>query len=277
LRRGSVTISIAWVRVIGEDYEELVFASDSRLRFGCAWDCCPKIVTLPRSDSAICFAGDTMHAYPLMLQMRNAIALYSKSRNRQMDIHDLKGHTLRVFNHMREFIHDLPTGDAEPESPDAVFILGGYSWRRKKFVLWVLHYDRNIKAFTYIPIRAWKGVRGKKIIAFTGDREHVYDAKERLRALLRQRKKLSKGGFDMEPFEVLRDMLHNAKGSDTIGGPPQVVKVYQHMNCQSFGVFWPSKDSGGITLLGRPVLGYEFPDCPVLNPDTLKFEAPFSV
>lgn len=93
-----MTLSIAWLRTVGS-VEELVFASDSRLRSGEAWDCCPKILTLPRSDCLISFAGSTAYAYPLMLQMARAIEFYPASSDRRVDIAHLKGHTLRVFNH----------------------------------------------------------------------------------------------------------------------------------------------------------------------------------
>jgi hypothetical protein len=98
-----MTLSVAWVRTVNT-VEELVFASDSRLRFGQAWDCCPKILTLPRTDCLISFAGDTHYAYPLMLQMNNAIDMYPPSRMRRVDIEDVRGHTLRVFNQMRSYI-----------------------------------------------------------------------------------------------------------------------------------------------------------------------------
>jgi hypothetical protein len=101
-----MTLSVAWVRSVGATME-LVFATDSRLRCGRAWDVGPKILTLPRSDCAIC-AGDTDDAYPLMLHMASAIADYPKSRRRAMDTHDLKGHTLRVFNHLRTSLPTCP-------------------------------------------------------------------------------------------------------------------------------------------------------------------------
>mgnify|MGYP000962023504 FL=1 len=72
-----MTISVAWVRSVGKS-EELVFASDSRLAFGARWDCCPKILALPRNDSAISFAGDTHYAYPVMLQAIAAVAQHPK-------------------------------------------------------------------------------------------------------------------------------------------------------------------------------------------------------
>lgn len=261
-----MTLSIAWVRKV-KNCEELVVATDSRLRGGYAWDSCPKIIALPRSDSVICFAGSTQDAYPLMLQMRLAIEMHPPSRDRAMDIIDMKGHTLRVFNYMRNFIHDLPRGEDEPQEPEVVFLLGGYSWRKKAFLIWWLYYDRGIRKFTFRPAKLWRGVSGQKKIAFIGD--GVSEAKARLKRLLAERNRLIEGGFDMEPFEVLRDIIRE-NVSPLIGGPPQLVKVYQHMNCVPHGVYWPDKNSGTITVLGRPLLDYETTILPVLDPDTMK-------
>ena len=72
--------------------------------------------------------------------------------------------------------------------------------------------------------------------------------------------------LDMEPFEVLRDMTRE-EAYPSIGGPPQVVKVYRHMNSLPFGVYWPTRESGVKTLLGRPLLDYEIPGAPVIDPD----------
>jgi hypothetical protein len=135
-----MTLALAWVRSVGKT-RELLMATDSRLRFGCAWDCGPKILLLPRSDVVISFAGDTFYAYPLMLQLSSAIAHYGRSRTRALDVFDLKGHALRVFNEMRSLIYELPRGQEQPEIPDTRFILAGYSWKKKKFAIWVLHFN----------------------------------------------------------------------------------------------------------------------------------------
>jgi hypothetical protein len=53
-----MTVAIAWVRAI-RDCEELLFVSDSRLSGdGRNLDVSPKILTLPRTDCAICFGGE---------------------------------------------------------------------------------------------------------------------------------------------------------------------------------------------------------------------------
>jgi hypothetical protein len=141
-----------------------------------------------------------------MLQLSSPIAHYGKSRSRALDIFDLKGHTLRVFNEMRALISDLPHRCDEPEIPDTRFILAGYSWKRKKFAIWVLRFNAHLRKFSFHPITPWKA-SGRKQIAIEGD--HVDEAKRRLIEKLKTASKLSQGGFDMEPFEVLRDMIRS--------------------------------------------------------------------
>jgi len=83
-----------------------------------------------------------------MLQAWNAIRMYAPANDRGMDIADLKGHLLRVFNHSRTFITGLPRGQTVPDDPKAIFALSGYSWRSRKFHIWKLYYDRNILGYT---------------------------------------------------------------------------------------------------------------------------------
>ncbi len=71
-----MTLSVAWIRKV-KNTEELVIATDSRLRWGRAWDCCPKIIPLVRQDSVLCFAGNTQYAYPMMVQINNSISMHT--------------------------------------------------------------------------------------------------------------------------------------------------------------------------------------------------------
>jgi hypothetical protein len=183
-------------------------------------------------------------------------------------IAQLKGHLIRVFNHSRSYISNPPVGQTEPDEPEAIFILGGYSWRKRQFEIWQLRYDKYLRKFTFHTISqgTTEDGRGNKI-AFVGDAKVVKAAKRRLVALTFARHGyFKKVPFDMEPFEVLRDMLRSNEYS-SIGGAPQMVKIYEHMNATPFGVYWPSKDSGEATMLGRPLLSYEKPNWAVLDPD----------
>ncbi len=265
-----MTLVIAWVREVRKT-RELVVASDSRLRFGRAWDCCPKIMGLPREDSVICFAGDTKYAYPIMLQVSNAITMHRKTLNRAIDITDLNGHLLKVLNQMHSQIHDLPKGE-EVDSPEVLFMLAGYSWRLNDFRIWQYYFrpkDRMFLVRSASPHRKRTG--GTKYFHCVGD--HVGEARKRLYKLLQSRGRLTTGGLDMEPFEVLVEMIRN-NGYPTIGGPPQIVKVYRHSNYMPYAVYWPSKESGAVTLYGRTLLDYERHRFLALDPDSLAVAAP---
>ena len=100
---------------------------------------------LPRTDCAISFAGSTFDAYPLMLQAFNTIAMFDIAKNRAMDITQLRGHLIRIFNHSRSYISNPPVGQTEPDEPSVIFILGGYSWRKRQFEIWQLRYDKLLR------------------------------------------------------------------------------------------------------------------------------------
>lgn len=255
------------MRAVG-GVRELVVASDSRLSGGQHWDANPKIMLLPRSDAVISFAGNTWDAYPLMLQAYNAIKMFPPAEKRVIDLADLKGHLIRVFDRSRQFISHLPNGQSVPDDPEAIFVLSGYSWRTKKFHVWTLHYDRSIAGFTFRPSTEWGGQEpdGYKLIAYIGDLEPVKLAKDSLVALLRDRGKLRSGALDMEPFEVLRDVIRSGK-FPTVGGPVQLVKIYEHANVAPVGVYWPDKASRTVSVLGRPLLDYEKIPWGILDPD----------
>ena len=73
----------------------------------------------------------------------------------------------------------------------------------------------------------------------------------------------------MEPLEVLRDMLRDPT-FDLIGGAPQVLKIYKHCSSRPYAVFWPNKEDGTVSLLGRPLLEYEQSPYLVLDTDDMK-------
>jgi len=203
----------------------------------------------------------------LILQLAAAIEHYPRSKSRVMDLYDLKGYSVKMFNHLRDLITDLPRGQKYPDPPETRFILGGYSWRRKRFAIWLIHFDARTSKFTFRPCRSWPGSKGRKFLCMTGD--HLDEAKSLIIDNLRKKKKLPHGGFDMEPFEALRDMIRSGK-YPKIGGASQVLKVQEHMNCTPYSVYWPNRQSNAISLLGRPRFDYEFSDAMILDPDSLE-------
>jgi hypothetical protein len=57
-----------------------------------------------------------------------------------------------------------------------------------------------------------------------------------------------------------------------IGGPPQLLKVYEHMNRSPISVKWVINETEINTLLGRPLQEYEINNYPSIDPDTLKVD-----
>lgn len=264
-----MTLVLSWLRSVN-GVQELVIASDSRLTSPFQWDCAPKILPLQRGDCAICFAGPTWLAYPFMLQVQNTLRLHPKSLARAVDLYDFKGHILEVINGMRNWMSDFPSSRDAIGEADTYFILAGYSWRKSDFAIWTLHYQKGVEAFTFREASDWAGVAGTRRLAIIGDARGL--ASDTLSKILAERGKRTAGGFDMEPLEALVHVIRG-KAESSIGGPPQVVKVYRHMNTQAFGVYWPDRASGQISVLGRPLLSYEQPNTGVIDPDTMAIVA----
>lgn len=281
-----MTIAAAWVRSVGT-CEELVFISDSRLSGdGTTFDSCPKIFTLPRNDCVISFAGYTGHAYPMMMQLISAIDSHAPSLRGSLGLSELRTHMLKIFNLMADDIQPSSFINSDVNlDPEATFLFGGWSWTRKRFQLWTIRYNSSAKQFGAHPVewltyhpeakkivhRRRKNEKGEVNIghfAFAGDQAPIARAALLEKLNTRTRAEIEKP-LDWEPFEVVRDMLRDINKSETIGGAPQVVKVYQYMQTATFGVYWPTRVEGKVFLQGRPCLGYERMDRWVLDPDTL--------
>jgi hypothetical protein len=250
-------------------------ASDSRVRSGGTLDCAPKLIPLPRGDSAIAFAGDTYFAFPLMLQLVQAVNSYSPLLDRASNFSALRSHTLSMFTNMIDSFE----GDVKGlEVPGTEFVLAGYSWTKRTFEIDVLSYNETEKRFIHHPAKTGIGKFG--LLKVSGDRTN--EALKRLYGVLRQRfgddsvkpDSNLKRGFDMEPFEVLRDIIRDSGHDDTVGGAPQILKITLYLECRSFAVYWPNRDDGSIYLGGRKLLEYENVDNWILDPDTFAITHP---
>jgi hypothetical protein len=257
-----MTIGMAWVGTRRDGRRHLYVASDSRVTGGARFDACPKILLLPRSDCLLAFAGVTAATYPLMLQVSYAIGAHQPSRDRSIDILSLKAHLLRVLT---DFVEKIREPAMPFSSRDAQFLLAGYSWRAADYRIWNVSYSDASHRF----IAREAGNFHPKLLqaAFIGDwsnrvRSKVHDA---LRASELPHAYL-------EPFRVLSSVLEESQMKDSIGGPPQLARVSQHMNSRPICVKWHGDD----TLLGRPLFDYENVDYWSIDPITCKFFRPRS-
>jgi len=266
-----VTICAAWVRTTKKGAQELLFASDSRLHGAGYLDASPKVFTLPRSDSAICFAGDTYFAYPLIFQIAQSIRSHYPLKDRAIDYIPFRTHVIKLLN---EMFASYETYAEELENPDTSFLLGGYSWFNKEFCIDKIDYRKGKKQFEHSPCTNGIGNYGK--VMFVGD--WAKTATHKLHEMLIDsygHESLSKHSsvdrsFGYEPLAVIRDLLRNAGPNDTIGGAPQLVAISQHMNSRHTAVFWPSKEEGKIYLGGRPVFEFENIENWIIDPDSFE-------
>lgn len=275
-----MTITTAWVRTL-KDCKELIVVSDSRLNGGKKMDCGQKIHILPRSDAFICFAGETSWAYPLMHQVISAVSTYERSSSRAQDIVELKSHVLKVFEGLRLAVH---SASGDEGIPSAEFLFGGYSWIRKRFMIWRIHFQKGMNSFEATPANGWKG----EPWVFAGDKTHVENARAQFTKLLRERNcgphQTKKFKLNWEPFEVIRDMLRDVNNNkikfrdESIGGAPQVLKIYEHLSSRYVAVDWDvphQKDGKGVFICGRKTLGYENSSIWILDPDKLITRHPY--
>jgi hypothetical protein len=254
-----MTIGIAWVGKRRDGLEHLYIASDSRVTGGSRLDACPKILTLPRSDCALCFAGHTHATFPLMLQLSYAIGAHEPARERNLDVSRVKDHLLRVFTDLVDRIED-------PASPfvkgDAQFIFAGYSWRQKDFRIWTIYYSEDEKRFH--AREANNFIPSLRKAAFIGD------ASKAVRSAIARELSGRSSSVYLEPLTVLSGLLRDAGRNASIGGPPQLVRVTQHMNTRPLCVRWERED----TLFGRPLFAYENTDYWVVDPFSRTFTKP---
>ena len=253
-----MTIATAWVGTRSDGVSHLYFASDSRTRGGFVFDACPKVFPLPRSDSAICFAGELDWSYPLMVQISNAIAAHQPSRTRHLDVAQLKDHLVRIAT---DLVASIADSMIEFDATSAAFIFGGYSWRSAQFLVWTLTYDTTRKLFVARPNQNFHVKLSQA--AFIGDWAGKF--RSRLHKALARDNQTAIHPEHL-PFIELSQLLKETDQTDSIGGPPQVVRIGAHMNTRVFCVPWGTPPRK--TLFGRRLFDYENCDYWSLDPST---------
>lgn len=285
-----MTVGIVWIEKSG-DGETLWFASDSRLSGdGNTWDTCPKLMPLPRRDAVAAFAGATAQAYPLLLQMANAIRGFIPAEDGTLDFLDVVGHLERVTNALMEDLEVDPLvvaseAPGEFRSSSDVIVLGGFSRKLSGFAIFRLRYARDLQAWRFGKIDGQQQTIGpNKPFCVYGDRSSAPRVAHFLETELRASGKLSTDlPFSFEPLRALWRYLelptsdgvpvpadHRAR---TVGGAPQVIITRAGGTAIPVAVRW----RGGDFVLGRRRLPYEGLTIPLVEGDaesSLKLVAP---
>lgn len=264
-----MTLAVAWERQVG-DSSELIFASDSRVRQGGEWDTCPKVFRLPRSDALLAFAGEALWTYPIILQLISTMDSFEPTRSRRYNLRGARAHAMRTINQM------MREGTAPRFAPpDFELLFGGWSWQEQRFVLWRMYWSASanrVRHDSVLPSRLglvrFIGTRDRKTKDLRRKNpadEVVGRAKARLSEILREKHGSLGQPLDMEPWQVLLELLRSG-GHPSLGGPPQLAKIYRYMDTRLYAVRWPDND-GFATLTGRRLLADERTDVAVIDPD----------
>jgi hypothetical protein len=261
-----MTLCAAWIRHgQGDPNEELVFATDSRLRGGEAWDSGVKLFDLGREDCLLCFAGDTRRAYPLILHGLNSARFNVDWRNPRLDINDVLHLLCRTFTDLCTTIDELLPGESiHTVSAEAEFLFAGWSWRDRAFGVWRIYYSQDLSSFT---AEGWHIDNPARVIIFLGD--EVERPEDLLTEQLVATRKHLRGTLDMEPLQVLANMSIDRSFS-SIGGALQVAKVYCSGHNEFFGIKWPSAN-GDLYFMGHKLNAYDAPPMRVIDPETTHF------
>lgn len=267
-----MTAVAAWIRPLKQGVNELCVIADSRLGGdGRNIDGCPKILPFPRGDMALCFAGETQVAYPFFQSLFHTSTSFRAARTRGLDIIEYRPHILKILN---DLVSRIDTPIEELKIPECSFIPCGYSWIQKRFRMWTIRYHPQLRRFHHD--KAGSICHNKESIIFGGD------AGDRLRQetgrILTERRGHVWGSdpLTFEPLEALSNLLAVKDSNSTIGGPPQFVKLYQHINSLIVPIYWPRGQREKVAYLGRPLLGYERIDDWVFDVETLTTH-PFSM
>jgi hypothetical protein len=245
------------------------------------WDVCPKLMLLPRRDAVAGFSGSTTQAYPLLLQLSNAIGSYRSAYDGTMDFFQLVKHLERVADSLMASIKIDPdvfgATDAQDEfsSIGDTVVLGGYSRLEGRMGLYSLRYVTSERRWHFNTIRARSALGKSRTIAVFGHKQSAGRFRYYLRKLLDDRGILEKPiSFDFEPLEVLAGMLEMPTSTatrlpldrrpSTIGGAPQLVRVLPGAQATAVAVLWDDAGTSRFHLQGRPTFEYENLAVPLL-------------
>lgn len=253
-----MTLCVSWIRQVN-NRQELVFATDSCLSEGARWHSGVKLFELPRRDCVICFAGDTMRTYPLILNLISSIKFDEHLSNRNTDIQDVLEYLSNLFTNLCNSITDFGTQKWKDVISDFEFMFGGWSWKANRFKVWKLKYSFDSNSFLHNEVDS-----DNMFFAFIGD--NLEEAQSLLVEELKTHGKVLSRNFDMEPFMVLLKMIRD-KDKTHIDGAIQLAKIYPPGETEFFGIVW----NGKKTFLGRDVTQEHNPSIRFIEPDTCTF------
>jgi len=261
-----MTLCTAWIRK-EKNNEELVFATDSTLTGGEKWNSGVKLFELPRKDCLICFAGYTIRAYPMILNLISELKTRTEMQNQHLDIKYLAGFIAELFtNLIKNLKPETGRDSVESLASEASFLFGGWSWQENRFCIWKIMFNADAKGFLAKEETTEKD--NYRVVVFLGNPNELGIKAEKLY----QQKMIESNKFDkylnMEPAIILAGLALDDEVRE-IDGAPQIGKIFRSGTTQFYGIRWKSS-KGNPTFLGREFNEYNKPKVRYYNPDTFE-------
>jgi hypothetical protein len=266
-----MTLCTAYIRQ-ANDTEELVFATDSCLTGGEKWKHGIKLFELPRKDCLLCFAGDTMRAYPLVLNLVSSIHLDKYLQSPSATLEEVLEFLSELFTKLVKTITEVDKARIHLERGSAEFLFGGWDWQKGAngaFRVWKLYYSVGVEGFIFDELT--NSSSQTIFYTFMGNASSFGDiekeAKDRFKKLLSDEDKIG-SKLDMEPLRILCGISLD-KAIREVDGSLQIAKVYKSNRTEFFGIYWESS-KGKPCFQGREYNEINKPLVRYFNPDTFE-------
>jgi hypothetical protein len=264
-----MTLCTAYIRQTN-DTEELVFATDSCLTGGEKWKHGIKLFELPRKDCLLCFAGDTIRAYPLVLNLVSSIHLDKYLESPSATLEEVLDFLSELFTKLVKTITEVDKERIHEERGSAQFLFGGWDWQKGStgsFRVWKLYYSPEVEGFIFDELT--NNNKQTMFYTFLGNAsiDIEKEAKDRFKKLLADEDKIG-SKLNMEPLRIL-SAISLDKGIREVDGSLQIAKVYKSNRTEFFGIYWESS-KGKPCFQGREYSEINKPLVRYFNPDTFE-------
>ncbi len=262
-----MTLCTAFIRQTNE-IEELVFATDSCLTGGEKWKHGIKLFELPRKDCLLCFAGSTIRAYPLVLNMVSSIHLDKFLESPSAQLQDVLGYISELFTDLvKKIISEVQGEDIHELRSGAKFLFGGWDWSKNSFRVWKIYYSPQVEGFLFDELT--NDDTKTRFYTFLGDPEPdiEQEAKNRFKRILLDEDKID-SKLDMEPLKVLSSISLD-RAIREVDGSLQIAKIYKSNRTEFFGIYWESSH-GNPCFQGREYNEINKPLVKYFDPDTFE-------
>ena len=265
-----MTLCTAHIRQVN-DTEELVFATDSCLTGGEKWKHGIKLFELPRKDCLLCFAGSTIRAYPLVLNLVSSIHLDKYLQSLSATLEEVLEFLSEQFTELvSKIISEIQGEDPHILRGGAKFLFGGWDWQKGTngaYRVWKLFYSKDAEGFIFDELT--NDTSKTRFYTFLGDPEPDIEkeAKDRFNKIMIDEDKLD-SKLDMEPLRVLSSISLD-KSIREVDGSLQIAKIYKSNRTEFFGIYWESS-KGKPCFQGREYNEINKPLVRYFDPDTFE-------